>query len=77
MHPRVSLHQVAFISETTAAFIAHCRAIGMAHVTLMTPKLRQPGDLELVGPRIAANGSRAATRRAAEHLSGILVRLGA
>jgi sugar phosphate isomerase/epimerase len=34
-------------------------------------------DLELVGPRIAAEGGFAATRRAAENLSEILVRLGA
>ena len=34
-------------------------------------------DLELVGPRIEAEGGLAATRRAAENLSEILVRLGA
>lgn len=34
-------------------------------------------DLELVGPRIAAEGARAASIRAAERLSEILVRLGA
>ena len=34
-------------------------------------------DLELVGPRIEAEGARAATRRAAENLSEILTRLGA
>jgi sugar phosphate isomerase/epimerase len=34
-------------------------------------------DLELVGPRIEAEGGFAATRRAAENLSEILVRLGA
>jgi sugar phosphate isomerase/epimerase len=34
-------------------------------------------DLELVGPRIEAEGARAATLRAAENLSEILTRLGA
>jgi sugar phosphate isomerase/epimerase len=34
-------------------------------------------DLELVGPRIEAEGGRAASRRAAERLSEILTRLGA
>jgi sugar phosphate isomerase/epimerase len=34
-------------------------------------------DLELVGPRIVAEGPREATKRAAENLSEILVRLGA
>lgn len=39
MHPRVSLHQVAFASEPTAAFLAHCRAISLARATLATPLL--------------------------------------
>jgi sugar phosphate isomerase/epimerase len=34
-------------------------------------------DLELLGPRIEAEGNRAATRRAAERLSELLVKLGA
>ena len=34
-------------------------------------------DLELVGPRIEAEGARAASRRAADYLSNLLTRLGA
>jgi sugar phosphate isomerase/epimerase len=34
-------------------------------------------DIELVGPRIAAEGARAATQRAAQRVSEILNRLGA
>lgn len=34
-------------------------------------------DIELVGPRIAAEGARAATERAAQRVSEILTRLGA
>ena len=34
-------------------------------------------DLELLGPRIESEGARAATKRAAENLSGILAKLGA
>jgi sugar phosphate isomerase/epimerase len=34
-------------------------------------------DIELVGPRIAAEGARAATQRAAQTVSEILTRLGA
>jgi sugar phosphate isomerase/epimerase len=34
-------------------------------------------DIELVGPRIAAEGPRAATQRAAQAISEILTRLGA
>lgn len=39
MHPRVSLHQVAFLDECPGAFVEHCRAIGVANVTLVTPLL--------------------------------------
>ena len=34
-------------------------------------------DLELLGPRIESEGNRAATKRAAERLSELLVKLGA
>ena len=34
-------------------------------------------DIELVGPRIAAEGARTATQRAAQAISEILTRLGA
>jgi sugar phosphate isomerase/epimerase len=60
MHPRISLHQVAFMGETTAAFIAHCRAIGVGHMTLVTPKLMQSGDLASVQAALAAGGPRVA-----------------
>ena len=46
MHPRVSLHQVAFVSEPSTAFIEHSCAIGVAGITLVTPVLLQPGDLD-------------------------------
>ena len=29
MHPRVNLHQIAFIKESTTAFVAYCREIGV------------------------------------------------
>lgn len=45
MHPRVSLHQVAFLDESTTAFIDHCRAAGIGHMTLVTPKLTQAGGV--------------------------------
>ena len=45
MHPHVCLHQVTFINETTEAFIGHCRAIGVQHMDLVTPKLFQPDEL--------------------------------
>ena len=46
MHPRISLHQVAFAGEPTALFLDHCRAIGVGSVTLATPLLDRPGELE-------------------------------
>jgi sugar phosphate isomerase/epimerase len=59
MHPRVNLHQVAFMGESTAAFIAHCRAIGVQHMTLVTPKLMLPGGLEEAQAALAGGGPKA------------------
>lgn len=42
MHPRVGLHQVAFLGETTTAFVEHCRRIGVQHATLVSPVLMRP-----------------------------------
>jgi len=46
MHPRISLHQVAFMTESTSSFIAHCHAIGVGHMTLVTPKLMAAGEVD-------------------------------
>ncbi len=46
MHPRVSLHQVAFLNETTTSFLAHCRDIGVQQATLVSPALLRPGAVE-------------------------------
>ncbi len=53
MHPRVGLHQVAFASETSAEFIDHCRTIGVPHMTLATPMLLRPGELDAVKAALA------------------------
>lgn len=58
MHPRVSLHQVAMIAESTTAFVAHCRAIGVPHMTLATTLLMQPGGLAEARAALAAGGPR-------------------
>jgi hypothetical protein len=42
MHPRTSLHQVAFLNEASTTFIARYRKIGIDHVTPVTNKLFQP-----------------------------------
>jgi sugar phosphate isomerase/epimerase len=56
MHPRVNLHQVAFVTESTTAFIEHCRAIGVGPMTLVTPLLMQPGGVEEAQAALAAGG---------------------
>ena len=43
MHPRVGLHQVAFLDESIPAFLDHCRRIGVQHTTLVTPSLMRAG----------------------------------
>lgn len=59
MHSRVSLHQVAFMAEPTAGFIAFCRGIGVQHCTLVTPKLHQPEELAAARSALAGTGVRA------------------
>lgn len=61
MHPRVNLHQVAFVTESTTAFIEHCRAIGVGPMTLVTPLLMQPGGVEEAQRALAAGGPYAHT----------------
>ena len=68
MHPRVSLHQVAFMGESTADFIAHARAIGVGHLTLVTPKLFQPGETEAALEQLGLGGPKATT---VNHVFGV------
>jgi sugar phosphate isomerase/epimerase len=46
VHPRVGLHQVAFLDESTPAFLDHCRRIGVRHTTLVTPLLMGAGAVD-------------------------------
>ncbi len=50
MHPRVSLHQVAFMSETTDGFLAFCRELGVANAVLAAPKVKADGIGESAQP---------------------------
>ena len=61
MHPRVCLHQVAFVNESTASFVEHCRSIGVGHMTLVTPLLMQPGGVEEARQALQFGGTRATT----------------
>ena len=58
MHPQVGIHQIAFASESTPAFIDHCRAIGVSHMTLLTSLLMQPGGVQEAREALAAGGPR-------------------
>lgn len=51
MHPRVCLHQVGFLSESTPAFVQFCREIGVAHMTLANPNMLGP---EVLAGTVAA-----------------------
>jgi sugar phosphate isomerase/epimerase len=43
MHPRVSLHQVAFMDESTAVFLDFCRQAGFQNAVLAVPKIDADG----------------------------------
>jgi len=58
MHPRVSLHEVAFLAEGTRAFAAHAGAIGVRNLTLATGPLAALGT-EAVRQMLADSGTRA------------------
>jgi sugar phosphate isomerase/epimerase len=46
IHPRVSLHQVAFMADSTATFVRTCQQIGVHQTTLVTLKLMAPGGMD-------------------------------
>jgi sugar phosphate isomerase/epimerase len=59
MHPRVCLHQVGFLSESTADFVAFCREIGVRHMTLANPGMLGPGVLDEARTALADGGTAA------------------
>lgn len=63
MHPRVCLHQVGFLSESTPAFIGFCREIGVRHMTLVNPHILGPEALDGALAALAA-GETCATNMA-------------
>lgn len=56
MHPRVSLHQVAFLGQSTAEFVAFCAAQQISHMTLVTHKLFEPGGIDAAAAALAPGG---------------------
>jgi sugar phosphate isomerase/epimerase len=77
IHPRVCLHQIAFIRESTAAFVEYCREIGVPHMTLVTPLLMQPGGLEEAQRALAMGGPRVAVVNHPVAMGSSLDRVGA
>lgn len=61
MHPRVGLHQVAFLAESTTTFVEHCRRIGVQHPTLVTPVLMRAGGVEEALQALSKPGVRVET----------------
>jgi sugar phosphate isomerase/epimerase len=49
------------MTQSTGSFIAHCRAIGVRHMTLVTPKLMAPGELHETLSMLRTGGTRVAT----------------
>ncbi len=72
MHPRVSLHQVAFAAEPTARFLDFCDAIGVRHCTLATPLL-QPGATPGASVKVGCLNHPFALHPDLEHDSGAAV----
>ena len=56
MHPRVCLHQVGFLSESTPAFVQFCREIGVGHMTLANPHMIGPTELDDTLAALAKGG---------------------
>jgi sugar phosphate isomerase/epimerase len=77
IHPRISLHQVACMDRTTTAFVDHCRSLGVAQVTLVTPKLMQPGGLEEAQEALRASGVQCHTVNHPLAMGSSLDRIGA
>lgn len=60
-HPRVSLHQVAFLDQPVTSFVEHCRVIGAPAMTLVTSLLMQPGVMDELCRALDDGGLRVAS----------------
>jgi sugar phosphate isomerase/epimerase len=61
MHPRICLHQVVLMKESTTSFIELCRSIGVAHMTLATPLvMQQPGGVAALKKALSNGGPQTA-----------------
>ena len=61
VHPRISLHQVAFVREGTPAFVDFCRNNAVPNMTLVTPLMTSQNDIETVKISAVEGGPKART----------------
>lgn len=61
VHPRVSLHQVAFLRDGTPAFIDFCRKSCVPNMTLVTLLMTGQDDLDVIKASAVAGASKART----------------
>jgi sugar phosphate isomerase/epimerase len=58
VHPRISINQVCFMSESTDQFVDHARALGAEHIVLLSGNLLAEGALEATRRTLGAHGPR-------------------
>jgi sugar phosphate isomerase/epimerase len=61
VHPRISLHQVAFVRDETPAFVEFCRKNSVPNMTLVTLLMSGQDDLEIIKASAAVGGPKAST----------------
>jgi len=61
VHPRVSLHQVAFVRDGTPAFVDFCRKNAVPNMTLVPMLMTGQSDIELIKASVADGGPKAST----------------
>lgn len=61
VHPRVSLHQVAFVRDGTPAFVDFCRKNAMPNMTLVTLLMTGQNDIEIINASAVDGGPKAST----------------
>jgi sugar phosphate isomerase/epimerase len=59
VHPRISLHQVAFVRDGTPAFVDFCRKNAVPNMTLVSLLMTEQADIELVKTATAQGGPKA------------------
>jgi sugar phosphate isomerase/epimerase len=59
VHPRISLHQVAFVRDGTPAFVEFCRKNSVPNMTLASSLIMGPNDVEIIKTSAAEGGPKA------------------